>query len=218
MDNKISFRIEKARIYANISQDRLGKGIGKNRKTIMNYEAGTSEPTVSIVQKIAQITKVNDWWLFTGKGEMIEKEEKNTQNIQQYIFPLIKNKVSAGIGKGQIYKLIIENEIRIDKYLFKTEPDKDILAIQVSGTSMEPTIKDKSFVLFQKSNIFDGENLYIIVKDNELFVKRLYKDMEGNLHIKSDNLLYPEIIIKQESQEYNFILGKVKQVVPMLEF
>ncbi len=142
------------------------------------------------------------------------KMHKN-EYLNVYRIPLVNQKVSAGYGEITVYKIEPIDELPLHKSLFRTTPCKDILAIQVKGRSMEPTIEDGSFVLFQENPEFNGDDLYIIVKDSELYVKRLFLDMEGNLNVVSDNKEFPSFIINKDSQEFNFIIGKVKQIIPL---
>jgi len=213
-------RLIKAREYLGFNQSKFAEKIELAAQSLARYEKNKTKPSMEFITKLTDMFSIDSNWLLTGRGKILlndEKSSNNPSNCELYKIPLLNQKVSAGHGETTVYKVKPIDELSLCKNLFKTAPGKDILSIQVKGDSMEPTIEDGSFVLFQESHKFDGDDLYIIVKDSELFVKRLYIDMDGALHIKSDNTKYPEHIIDKDSQEYNFIIGKVKQIIPLFK-
>ncbi len=52
-----------------LSQSDLGKLIGKNQRTISNYEIEETELPVSVAKKIAEIYNV-DWWSLYEKEQI----------------------------------------------------------------------------------------------------------------------------------------------------
>ena len=65
-------RIKEARQNAGLTQPQLAESVGVSRRTIVNYEKDASNASVEIVQKIASKCGVDEIWLLTGKGTMLE--------------------------------------------------------------------------------------------------------------------------------------------------
>ena len=67
---------------------------------------------------------------------------------------------------------------------------------------------DILFVDITQKQVFDG--IYVIEINNELRVKRLLKQLDNTILIKSDNPAYPTEIYDTENSPYNLsIVGRV---------
>jgi len=53
----LGIRIKEARLFANMSQVELSKELGISTRTLQNYEANTSEPTLSSILKVIKIAR-----------------------------------------------------------------------------------------------------------------------------------------------------------------
>ncbi len=76
-------RIKKARKHARLTQPQLAELIGVSHRTLTSYEKDASKVTIKISQKIASECKVNEIWLLTGKGEMLD--DNNDNNVTKVI-------------------------------------------------------------------------------------------------------------------------------------
>ena len=83
----------------------------------------------------------------------------------------------------------------------------------VLGDSMEPTIKNGDRILVDKSqtDVIIDNGIYAIEIDNGLKVKRLIKQHDGSIIIKSDNsATYPNVVISAKDRDTYFkIIGRV---------
>jgi len=69
----IGKRIRTAREKAGLTQEKLAKKLGIGKRTLINYENGRTEPTLSLLMKIADICNVDyNWLLALEKEELIE--------------------------------------------------------------------------------------------------------------------------------------------------
>lgn len=78
------------------------------------------------------------------------------------------------------------------------------------GDSMEPTFYDGSILLVDRgvTNIkVDG--VYVITKEDELYVKRVQRDMAGGVTMLSDNTSYKPLKIDKKMQASLLVLGRV---------
>ncbi len=91
----LSERIKKARNNAKLSQEELAKKLKVGKRTLVDYERGSSEPKVSTLLKIADFCNVNPNWLLTGEGEMTSKQDISNSNINN-----IKNSSNIAIGEN----------------------------------------------------------------------------------------------------------------------
>ena len=66
---EIGQRIKTAREKIGWSQRELGEKIGKDRKTITNYETGVTDPPASVLNLIARTLGVSSRWLLNGEEE-----------------------------------------------------------------------------------------------------------------------------------------------------
>jgi transcriptional regulator with XRE-family HTH domain len=92
-------RIKKAREYKGYSQDLLAEKIGKSKRTLLNYEQNSKEPTVSIAINIAKYCDISEIWLLTGKGEMLLNEQKSESVNKNFSNSGI---ITNGVNHGNI--------------------------------------------------------------------------------------------------------------------
>ncbi len=101
---------------------------------------------------------------------------------------------SAGFGRhaGEGER---PRKVAISKDFLRRElgltPDRTIM-LQVSGDSMEPTLRagDKVIVDTSRRQLLDG--IHVLVSDGALLVKRLSDNLDGTIGIISDNDIYPQ--------------------------
>lgn len=63
-------RLKQLRIELGLNQQEFASRLEIGRSSIANYEAGTREPTSSVISLICQIWNVNRDWLVYGSGKM----------------------------------------------------------------------------------------------------------------------------------------------------
>lgn len=63
-------RLKQLRIELGLNQQEFASRLEIGRSSIANYEAGTREPTSSVISLICQIWNVNRDWLVYGTGKM----------------------------------------------------------------------------------------------------------------------------------------------------
>lgn len=68
-------RLKNVRSVLGLTQQELGKMLGKSRSQIFKYETGKTPVSQRVALKMQQELRVNKEWLMTGKGEMFLGEE-----------------------------------------------------------------------------------------------------------------------------------------------
>jgi phage repressor protein C with HTH and peptisase S24 domain len=186
----IGNRIKEARNHKGFSQELLSEKIGVSKRTLINYEQNDKEPTASTILNIAKYCTISEWWLLTGKGEMLLKENNLVASNNNYNIDLLN--VRAGAGEG-IYNYVIEtiDTISLDKSFFRTPINTSkVKGIQVDGDSMEPTLRDGDYVLIDENTTFGVNGIYAIQFGGQILIKRLQFKMDGAVLIISDNNKY----------------------------
>lgn len=72
-------RIKEIRRRFNLTQQELADRICVKRGAIANYEIGRNEPSDSVVSLICREFHVNEQWLRTGEGSMIESMDVDNE-------------------------------------------------------------------------------------------------------------------------------------------
>ena len=157
---------------------------------------------ISLIEKIAKIlnTKTEDLFSLTTQNSNYEK------NILLY-----DTYVSA--GSGELIEDADTSFIKINEKLLPKISDKDLFAVKVKGDSMQPTLKDNDLIIVEdlrNKDFLFKPGIYILEDNyNGSKVKRLRKDIYGNLIIQSDNPNYAEEKILVQDLDNIRIIGNV---------
>lgn len=122
---------------------------------------------------------------------------------------------SCGAG-GESYES--KRKIKIDKtFIDALKPsgmNYNIEAIRASGDSMEPTIADGSIVIIDKNDTnFSRSGIFVLRTEGGLLIKRLSRNINGDISVVSDNSVYHTDIIKaNELAVFGKVLGVVRKV------
>ena len=119
---------------------------------------------------------------------------------------------SCGAG-GESYGS--SRKLKIDKtFIEALKPSGvsyNIEAIRACGDSMEPTIADGSIVIVDKNDVnFSRSGIFVLRTDGGLLIKRLSRNVNGDINVVSDNSVYQTDTIKANEL---IVLGKVLGVV-----
>lgn len=127
------------------------------------------------------------------------------------LVPVLDVQASAGHGSNVELELKTGQLAFRKKWLREKSLNIEHLAIiTAKGDSMEPTIRDGCILLIDRhiDTIID-DAIYIIQTDHHLIVKRVQQDLDGSLHIISDNKIYKEQLIPKEQAKEVKIAGRV---------
>ena len=68
--------------YLKLSMEAFGKRIGLTRSAINQMEKGTSNITEQTILLISREFKINENWLRSGEGEMLDIEDEDNENVE----------------------------------------------------------------------------------------------------------------------------------------
>lgn len=185
-----------------LSQDEVAKRLraitpdGKGSQGLISQIiSGTNSGSKYIVQLAAVLRTTPDELLYgksthskLAKDAIHEIDLENNQD-----FPAIKKvniRVSAGITgfgvepvTGDDYLIVF----RADWYQSRKLKPENLLALKVSGASMEPNLYDGDVVVMNKADteLRDGE-VFVFNLDGEVVIKRAVRD-QGKWWLDSDN-------------------------------
>lgn len=208
-----------------MTQTAFGNQLGKGLRAIQHYEAGERSIDNSIILLLQEKFNVNTDWMRTGEGSMFlsEKKESAVSNTDKGLltFPKEKDKldyveipayldVKASAGYGAFTGMEVSKMIPVSKDIIKNAYGLVILA--VAGDSMEPAILNKDKIIIDTNDKYTlkKNKIYVIRKDNELYIKR-YNDCNSNMCIfTSDNTKYPSIIL--DKNDNSAVIGRLKGI------
>lgn len=186
----------------------LANESGVPRTTIYTIES-TSTARTSTLSKLAialNLTKEETSDLMkTLLPTNYQDKASSSEEIELMLIPLY-NSVSAGLGCQAI-------EDPID-WIYYPKTNKNVIAVNVRGDSMEDTILDGAVIIVEKDTpVETGEIGVFLTSDiseyTEGLVKRLRRK-NGYYVLESDNSLYKDIIVKTNDI---VACGKVIQIM-----
>ncbi len=144
---------------------------------------------------------------------IIDSEDDITSDVIEV--PRYTVKASAGDG-APVMEVDVEgtpNYCRAGWAKRNGYKEIDLFSIVAIGDSMEPTIPNGSSLIVHKTKDISNGKVHVICRGDECYVKRLFKQMDGSVLIKSDNTTaYKDITATPEDKEKLYIVGVVVSV------
>lgn len=176
------------------SQAELSRRSGVPQPTIHRILNGTGRPTMGVVEELAKALKVPYVWLLMGVDYTQPELPDGSPAAQvdgHVQIRKVKLRLSAGISGFQIDPEYDEVElITIDpRWIAKRGLNASkLIAIDVKGDSMEPTLYDGDTVILDTSDTEPVDGVVFAVNyEGEDVVKRLVRDA-GSWWLSSDSL------------------------------
>lgn len=152
-----------------------------------------------VAQKMGYSEKTASTWRSRGiskaalnKFALIKSNDSNRAFAEQssYLIDVLSLQASAGTGVEN-YQVEVIDTVSIPRIFFRTPQNPAALkVIQVVGDSMEPTLRDGSYILVDTAAVDVVDGIYAIIIGSEIFVKRLQFNLDGTIDIISDNPAY----------------------------
>lgn len=213
--NTLADRLKAALAKKGMKQIQLATAVGLTRGAVSLWLNGTTkELTGENLVKAANALGVSPEWLGTGKGPQSPTKSEEISLEENPDYPAIRRvrlKISAGISGFSIEPLNDDHApIVFSKGWFERNrynPD-DLVAIKVSGASMEPGLFDGDWVVVNTGDATPRDGVvFALNHDGNVVVKRLFK-VSGEWMAASDN---PDkrIYRDRELNGDTFIIGRV---------
>ena len=219
-------RLKKLMDERGVSTKQLAEKVGITPQAIQKVKNGGSLGTVNNA-KAAKFLGVSSDWLATGAGEMLDSRHtipgalriiavNDDLNQELSRIRRVSIRACAGISGYEIDQSA-EN-IDSEPIYFKTSwliskgyKDADLIAIKVTGESMEPGIHEGDIIVLNTGNttLKDG-CAYVFNLDGEIVVKRAIRDA-GQWWLDSDNPNKARFPRKSCIDGNCIVIGKVVQ-------
>jgi phage repressor protein C with HTH and peptisase S24 domain len=188
--------IEKLRNEKKLGFNQLAVKASINAKTlndIINYKNKKINPYQ--LQKLSKALNIDYKELYKIVGYLEENECKVESNLDlSYKYKQIPlySSISAGLGLDELDSEEVE---------FISVPEikqfsGDVVAIKVSGDSMQYTIEDNSIIFIRKGVEVPDKKIGAFIYNNKAVLKRYFSN-DGEVFLRSDNRDYPDIILKE---------------------
>lgn len=220
----VSDRFRLIRKNLKMTQSEMGEKLNKTYHMIQNYETGRRIITDGVLLNLQEKFNVNIDWMRTGQGSMFlsEKKESAVSNVDKSLpaFPKEKDKydyveipayldIKASAGTGAFNETETSKTIMVDKAIIKNAHGLKI--IEVSGDSMTPALYNKDKIIIDTNNkVLQKNKIYIIRKDDELYIKRYNSCVNDMCVFTSDNPKYDSIIISKNDN--SAVVGRLKGI------
>lgn len=229
----LSERVTAALEAAGMDQSDLARRVGVTSVAVNNWCTGeTKSIKGKNLLRAAAALKVNPEWLSDGLGPMKPSDfgspivtplrpvrviESDDDLKEEEIIEVPRYTVKASAGHGapvlEIDTKGQPNYCRAAWAKSNGYKPENLFSIVAEGDSMEPHVPDgSSMIVHRQSEIVNGK-VHVICRDNECFVKRLFRQMDGSVLVRSDNqALYRDIVIQPDDPNPLRVVGVVASV------
>ena len=197
-------KIKKSALSQGLSLREVNDKAGLGTRSIYHWKNQT--PSIEKVAAVANVIHVPVSDLLDDKNENGNLENYfNQDNIAKFGYYTIRIPVLGRFASCE--QFLTEKNIEGYRYLsFLQKPDGDMFILKFHGKSMEPTLRDNSFITFKvQPNVENGEMAAVLIGD-EATIKRVYYKKD-EIILKPDNPNYGYIKLNKENP--GKILGKV---------
>jgi phage repressor protein C with HTH and peptisase S24 domain len=221
-------RITKARETAGLSKSDLARAAEVSASAVTQWENGeTKTLSGETLMRLAVALSVDPGWLATGKGgeaprPLIVSEMNSTSAYRTntpygaaVVIPVYSAVGSMGPGHALVeHETVIGgmqlSESWVGRNLSGVSSVGNLSVISAIGESMTPTFNDGDILLVDRG-VFElkMDAVYVLAKNDELFIKRVHRKLGGGVVIKSDNPLHGEEHIENPEAVGLRILGRV---------
>lgn len=128
--------------------------------------------------------------------------------------PLLNVVASMGHGAVMDWEEETVQEMRFSKRWLRHNTDASSFAtlavVTAKGDSMMPTFTDGSILLVDASfTQLKVDGVYVLRRDDELFIKRIQRNLDGSFDVISDNPQYKVQVIRDPLKNNILVLGRL---------
>ncbi len=219
-------RIAYVREFLSLSQADFAQRIGISQGALSQIENSKTGISLETLVKITRQLNVDCNWLVHGVGEVFLTEQTSHPKFsEEYIIlpadqkskkliPFVKHEANAGYIRYYQDQKYIE---KLDAYHIPGFEHGDYRMFEVVGDSMVPTFYPGEIVIseYQKEEDIEDGSICIIITQEEVLVKRYYKDQKAEYQtkLKSDNAKYKtQYLPKDQMLEIWVVKAKITSV------
>jgi phage repressor protein C with HTH and peptisase S24 domain len=188
----------------------LARAVGVSDNAIYKWVSGRGQPSMMSLVNLSKAAGVSVEWLATGRGAPTKTkgESHTTEAADATLLPRHSLRTTNG-------RMAIQNSQVVDYLSFQTEwlqralgvDLRNMALVEVIGDSMSPTIDEGDLVLVDlREARFRHDGVYVLRTGSDLAVKRLQRQPDGALLIRSDNPAYESSTVRPDEVA---LLGRV---------
>lgn len=203
MGNTLGDRLRALREQSGKTQRELAALLCINRVSYTQYENNKRTPPPDTLRKLAIIFNVSVDYLL---GNDVMKANAAKKGVK---IPVL-GRVVAGVPIDAVQEILDYEEITPEM-----AATGDYFALQVKGSSMEPTLRDGDIVIVKKQSTVDsGDIAIVLVNGNDATVKEIKESPAGITLIGHNAAIYtPQFYSNKEIQNLPIqIIGKVVEM------
>lgn len=205
-------RLRDRRQELGLSQADIMRAVGVSNATASDWESGKTSPRGENLIKLCKHLRISTEWLVYGKGSLEDGQGPHPQPIapgpEFVAIERINLKVSAGVTGFAIEHLNGNGPpifFRADWLKAEGLRADRLLALRVSGDSMEPSLWDGDLVVINTAATEPKDGVaFVLNYEGEVLIKRLERDA-GDWWLTSDNQRYK----RKRCDEHAILLGQV---------
>lgn len=170
------------------TQADVASRIGVDRSTYTKYENGQSEPSLDMIQRLADLFDVSIDALIGGSVPV-------SSSPNGVMVPVL------GDVAGGLPMLAQENIIDYEEVSKDLTACGDIIGLRVNGHSMEPRICDGDVVIVRRQGDADtGDIAVVVVNGDAATVKKIKKDADGSIWLIPNNPAFEAVHYSPQEQ------------------
>lgn len=209
-DSTFFTRLRDERRRLNLNQSDFGSIGGVTKETQSNYETGTRKPNSDYLEALSS-HGVDVGFLFTGsrsvepaadadgssqrgnpKRKLSGAAPAPDDEADTVWIPLFAAAGSMGPGSDVQVDEVILDKVPVSRRwlglnLPRSRPDA-LRLVHAYGDSMGDTLRSGDFALVDTDRSFvDVDGVYVLEANDQLFIKRVTRRMDGSIDVSSDN-------------------------------
>lgn len=186
-----------------ITQTEISEKLDIPKSTINGYFNGTSVPNSGNVQKLADYFNVQ-------KSDI----DPRFKTLPTNLIPIKQTKLIPVIGTIACGSPIFAEQNVIDTVAFPVEllPSGEVFFLKANGDSMEPDIKDGSYVMIRKQeDVENGEIAAVLLNGDEDSTLKRVRKMGNTILLEAINDSYEPYLVNEDNPAR--IIGKAVKVL-----
>lgn len=187
----------------------LAKAVGVSDNAIYKWVAGRGQPSMGSLVNLAKAAGVSVEWLATGLAPTPALDvSDNDDDAGLAVIPTspIHSFGWAGARSAQNVDYVRFDTAWLQRRFANIDPSR-LMLIEVEGDAMAPTITDGDLCLIDlRQTGFRNDGLYALRTPDVISIKRLQREPDGTLIIRSDNPAYAPVRIAADQLT---VIGRV---------
>ena len=208
----INFRLIEERNRLGMTQEEFGAAGGVLKRSVAHYEKGDRVPDASFLDGISK-AGADVQYVVTGRRGMSGPTPAPASNDDSILIPRLAAVGSMGNGSALLVEDVIIGEVPFSRRWLRlhvphSRPE-GLRLVSSYGDSMKGTLDSGDFALVDTDcQVVDIDGIYVLQANDQLFIKRVTRKMDGRHEVTSDNPSVRTVDVLDGTQQVR-ICGRV---------